>query len=56
MFKGEFIASDVMAIFPLALPCDWGAKVALKVMLAPGVRDNGGLSPLILKPVPETVA
>ncbi len=55
MVKVELNASEVMVMFPLALPDDLGEKVALKVMLCPGVRDNGGFRPLILKPAPETL-
>ena len=41
---------------PVALTADCGANTALKVTLAPGLRTSGKLSPLILNPVPVTVA
>src|SRR5580698_8493342 len=43
-------------MLPVALLPDCGAKTALKVTLAPGFKTSGKLSPLMLKPVPETVA
>jgi hypothetical protein len=41
---------------PLALPLDCGAKVVVTVTAWPGASVNGMLSPLMLKPVPDTVA
>lgn len=43
-------------MFPLTGPADFGAKRAVKVMLWPGARLMGTVSPLMLKPVPLTVA
>ena len=43
-------------MFPLAEPAELGAKRAVKVMLWPGERLVGTVSPLILKPDPLTVA
>src|SRR5580704_432941 len=40
---------------PVTFPAPAGAKTALKVALLPGVIVNGVLSPVILKPVPETL-
>ena len=49
-------ASVVTAILPLALPAACGAKVTLKLLRCPAARVKGKLMPLILKPLPVTVA
>ena len=51
-----FAASVVTAMLPLALPADCGAKVTVKLLRWPAARVRGKLSPLILKPLPVTVA
>jgi len=56
MVVGEVGALLVSVILPLALPVEFGANPALKVMLVPGVIVIGTLSPVILNPVPDTLA
>jgi hypothetical protein len=51
-----FEALETTVMPPVALTADSGVNSALKVTLAPGVRTSGKLSPLILNPVPVTVA
>jgi hypothetical protein len=51
-----FDASLVIESSPLALPADWGAKLTLAPMLWPAARVSGRLRPLMLKPVPLTLA
>jgi hypothetical protein len=41
---------------PLALPADCGAKVVVRLTPWPGASVNGMVSPLMLNPVPDTVA
>jgi hypothetical protein len=41
---------------PLTLPLDRGAKVVVTLTLCPGISVNGIPSPLMLNPVPDTVA
>ena len=43
-------------IEPLALPAEVGVKVALNVVVAPTAIVMGVVRPLIVKPVPETLA
>lgn len=50
--KLGFEAFEAIAIFPLKLPEDCGAKVTLKDVLCPGVKVTGAVIPEILKPVP----
>jgi len=38
------------------LPLDCGAKVVVRLTLWPGCSITGRLSPLMLNPVPDTVA
>jgi hypothetical protein len=38
------------------LPLDCGAKIVVKLTLWPGARVNGMLRPLMLNPLPTTVA
>ena len=40
---------------PVALPATVGAKFTLNVALCPAVKLSGVVSPLALKPLPETV-
>lgn len=51
-----FGASDAMAILPLELPEDCGAKVTVKVALCPAFRVAGMVSPLMLKSEPVAIA
>jgi hypothetical protein len=51
-----FDAFDVIAIVPLKLPADEGARVTLNDALCPGVKVSGALIPDRLNPVPLTVA
>jgi hypothetical protein len=43
-------------MLPLALPVATGVNLALKVVLSPAPRVSGVLKPLMLRPVPDTVA
>ena len=49
-------ASEVTLMLPLVLPGDCGAKIVLKVTLAPGLSVRGTFSPLMPNPVPVTLA
>ena len=51
-----FEAVEVTLMPPIPLSADCGANTALKVTLAPGLSTIGKLSPLMLNPVPVTVA
>jgi hypothetical protein len=51
-----FVASLVNATLPFTVPLVDGAKVTEKLVLAPAARLAGRLSPLRLKPDPETTA
>ena len=53
---GEFGASLTIEIVPVALPPVVGANCAVNEVLCPAVKVFGVASPLMLKPVPETVA
>jgi len=46
----------VIEMLPVALPVLVGAKVALKLVLCPSDKVSGNVRPLVLKPVPVTVA
>jgi len=52
----EFNALELTEKLPLALPADCGANVAVKVTLWPAARVSGKLRPLMLNPIPATVA
>jgi len=49
-------ASEATAIAPEKLPPETGLNAAPKVKLCPGLRVRGRLNPVMLKPVPETLA
>src|SRR5713226_1107113 len=49
-------ASDTTEIDPVALPPEVGANTVPKVKLCPALKVRGRLSPVTLKPVPETLA
>jgi hypothetical protein len=49
-------ALELTLMLPLALAADDGVNTALKVTLEPGFSVSGRFRPLMLKPVPETVA
>ena len=53
---GEFGALLVSVILPVALPVDVGEKFALNVVFFPALIVIGTLSPVMLKPVPVTLA
>jgi len=53
---GELVALLVIEMLPVALPVLVGAKVALKLVLCPPERVSGNVRPVVLKPVPVTVA
>jgi hypothetical protein len=54
--KVELEALDTTVMPPFALAADCGVNTALKGTLAPGLRTNGTLSPLMLNPAPVAVA
>jgi len=56
MVSVAFEASEVNEIVPLAEPPVVGANVAPKVKLCPAIRVKGRLSPLMLNPLPLTLA
>jgi hypothetical protein len=56
MVVGEFGALLTIEMLPLALPADVGANLALNVVFSPAPNVIGVLNPLILRPVPVTVA
>src|SRR5215470_9831909 len=56
IFTVGFDPSLVMAILPLTLPFDCGAKRTLKVAVCDGFRVKGSVRPLKLKPVPVALA
>jgi hypothetical protein len=53
---GEPGALLTTEMLPLAAPADAGAKVAVKDALLPALIVIGIVAPLMLNPVPETVA
>jgi len=53
---GELVAVLTTETLPEALPVTVGAKVAVKLVLWPAVRVRGSERPLMLNPVPVTVA
>jgi len=53
---GEFGALLTIEMLPLALPADVGANLALNVVLSPAPNVSGVLNPLMLRPLPDTVA
>src|SRR3989442_15417650 len=53
---GEFRALLTSETLPVMLPVLAGAKTTLKVVFCPGVRVRGRLSPVTLRPLPETLA
>ena len=56
MFRVGSEASLAKATFPFTVPADCGAKTTLKVVLCPGVKVKGTVSPFKLNPAPVTVA
>ena len=52
---GEMAASLTSEMLPDTLLVAVGAKCTLKVLDCPAARVSGRFSPVILKPVPETV-
>ena len=54
--KVELDALETTVMPPFTLAADCGVNTALKGTLAPGLRTNGTLSPLMLNPVPVAVA
>jgi hypothetical protein len=53
---GEFGALLTIEMLPLALPAVVGANLALNVVLSPAPNVSGVLNPLMVRPVPDTVA
>lgn len=53
---GEFGALLVSVIPPVALPADVGAKSALNVAFPPALIVIGTVNPVMLNPVPVTLA
>src|SRR5713101_5763229 len=56
MVSVGFAASEITEIDPVALPPEVGANTVPKVKLCPALKVRGRLSPVTLKPVPETLA
>ena len=56
MAVGEFGALLTSDTLPVTLPVAAGANCMVKVLDCPAERLKGKVSPLMLKPVPETVA
>jgi hypothetical protein len=56
MFSVEFEALLVNARFPATAPLDCGEKSRLKVVLCPAFKVTGKLRPVMLKPLPVTLA
>jgi len=56
MVNGELDILPVRTTDPDTFPGDAGAKITLKVELAPPASANGVLSPVVLNPVPDTAA
>ena len=56
MLRGELLASEMIARFPVLLPEDVGEKIALNVVLCPAARVAGRPGPLKLNPVPVAAA
>jgi hypothetical protein len=52
---GEFGALLRMDTLPAADPAAAGRNCTLKVLDVPGLKDNGRLSPFVLKPLPDTL-
>lgn len=48
--------SEVMVRLPVADPVDVGANFTLKLTLWPALMVAGNVSPLMVKPLPDTVA
>ena len=53
---GEFRALLTSETLPVTLRVLTGAKTTLKVVFCPGPSFNGKRSPVMLKPLPETLA
>jgi hypothetical protein len=56
MLRVGFEASEVIETFPLKLPEDCGAKIAVIDALCPGAKVKGVLNPEMLKPAPVAPA
>jgi len=56
MFNVGFEAFEMILTLPLAPAADAGVNVTVKVTLCPAVRVNGVVIPLMLKPLPPTLA
>jgi hypothetical protein len=54
--SGELGELLVIEMLPLALPATVGVKVAVKDVFKPALIVNGVDRPVMLKPVPETLA
>ena len=52
---GELLALLTTLTAPLKLPDVVGSKITPNVVLCPAAKVNGGVKPLTLKPVPETL-
>ncbi len=53
---GEFVALLATDTLPLTAPAAVGAKFTLNVVLCPAVKLSGAVSPLAVKPAPETLS
>jgi hypothetical protein len=56
MVVGEFGALLTIEMLPLVLPAATGVNLALNVVLSPAPSVSGVLNPVMLRPVPDTVA
>ena len=55
MTAGELVALLTTLTLPVKLPDVVGSKITLNVALCPAAKVRGGVSPLALKPAPETL-
>jgi hypothetical protein len=54
--KAELSCDPMKEAEPDALPVELGAKLAVKVALAPGLKLTGSTTPPMERPAPEAVA
>ena len=56
MTKGEFGELLTIEMLPVGFPAEVGTNFAVKAAVCPGPSVTGVVSPLMLKPVPATLA
>jgi len=54
MLAGELVAVLTTETLPALLPTTVGVKRTVRVVFCPAATVTGGVSPLVLKPAPET--